>query len=458
MSSRVAFFIYSDKQIRTFIESEFLSELEKVAKVDVFIYSSKTLSQRTALADLHFLPGPGSLFERMGTLLASSRLWRDRMKSRAHYFRATASFGKISDRTANSTMILYNMEGWTEVKRALIRFVGNSPYFSSALNGLRMRYVKWIFPRNMKKAGIDLLSYQYAMIPFSGLLSSEFDDLVESISSMSIHTVAVQENWDNLSSKTFINSKPNYFLVWGEQSAGHVKSIHNLSDTKTFIIGSPRFLPYNNSFKSSLNAPSVMPPIGDGASTVKRPYVLFTGTGDGIDDEFILRETMHILFTLNSEKTFSLIYRPHPFTRNRISSEFENEIQQLGVLFDASLSSRSVFHHCPLVTNAELVINQFSTMLLEALTCNVKVLLPTFVSRQVNYDYSGAINEWHHFMGLRMIPNVFISLNSLDYRNDLKRALISVPAQSANIVSWMIDSRPSKNLLCEFHKVICKNT
>lgn len=201
-----------------------------------------------------------------------------------------------------------------------------------------------------------------------------------------------------------------------------------------------------------------MPPIGDGASTVKRPYVLFTGTGDGIDDEFILRETMHILFTLNSEKTFSLIYRPHPFTRNRISSEFENEIQQLGVLFDASLSSRSVFHHCPLVTNAELVINQFSTMLLEALTCNVKVLLPTFVSRQVNYDYSGAINEWHHFMGLRMIPNVFISLNSLDYRNDLKRALISVPAQSANTVSWMIDSRPSKNLLCEFHKVICKNT
>lgn len=457
MSSKVAFFIYSDKQIRTFIESEFLSELEKVAKVDIFIYSSKILSKRSELIDLHFIPGPGSLFERMGTLLASSRLWRDRMKSRAHYFRATASFGKVSDRSANSTMILYNMEGWTELKRALIRFIGNSPSIGSVLHGLRMIYIKWMFLRNIKKVGIDFLPYKYVMIPFSGLLSSEFDDLVESLTSMSIHTVAVQENWDNLSSKTFINSKPNNFLVWGEQSAGHVKSIHNLSDTETFIIGSPRFLPYYN-FESGLNTPGAIPLIGNGASTVKRPYVLFTGTGDGIDDEFILRETVHTLSALDSKKTFSLIYRPHPFTRNRISSEFEDEIQQLGVLIDSSLSSRSVFHHCPLVANATLVINQFSTMLLEALTCNVKVLLPTFVSRQVNYDYSGAINEWHHFMGLRIIPNVFISFNSLDYRNDLKRALISVPAQSANTVSWMIDSRPSKNLLCEFHKVICKNT
>jgi hypothetical protein len=201
-----------------------------------------------------------------------------------------------------------------------------------------------------------------------------------------------------------------------------------------------------------------MPFIGNGASTVIRPYVLVTGTGDGIDDEFLLRETMHILPTLDSKKTFSLIYRPHPFTRNRISPEFQNEIQQLGVLIDASHSSHSVFHHCPLIANAALVINQFSTMLLEALTCNVKVLLPTFVSRQVNYDYSGAVNEWHHFMGLRLIPNVFISFNSLEYRNDLRRALNSTPAQSANTVSWMIDSRPSKNLLCEFHKVICKNT
>jgi len=458
MSPRVAFFIYSDKQIRTFIESEFLSELEKVAKVDVFIYSSKILSKRAELVDLHYLPGPGSLFERMGTLLASSRLWRDRMKSRAHYFRAMASFGRASDRSANSTMILYNMEGWTEVKRALIRFVGNSPSICSLLHGLRLRYVKWKFLRNIKKLGIDFLSYRYAMIPFSGLLSPEFDDLVDSLISMSIHTVAVQENWDNLSSKTFINSKPDHFLVWGEQSAGHVKSIHNLSDTETFIIGSPRFLPYYNFFESGLNALSVMPSIGNGASTVTRPYVLFTGTGDGIDDEFILRETVHILSTLDSEKTFTLLYRPHPFTRNRIPSEFENEIQQLGVLIDSSLSSRSVFHHCPLIANASLVINQFSTMLLEALTCNVKVLLPTFVSRQVNYDYSGAINEWHHFMGLRMIPNVSISLNSLEYRNDLKRALISVPVESANTVTWMIDPRPSKNLLCEFHKVICANT
>jgi len=321
-----------------------------------------------------------------------------------------------------------------------------------------MRCVKWNFSRNIKEAGIDFKSYQYAIIPFSGLLSSEFDDLVESLTSTSITTVAVQENWDNLSSKTFINSKPDYFLVWGEQSEGHLKSIHNLIDTKTFIIGSPRFLPYCSALESSLKTQSAIPSVGSKGLIVDGPYVLFTGTGDGIDDEFILRETIQILSPSGSKKALSLIYRPHPFTRNRISSEFENEILQLGVLIDASITSRSVFHHCPLVANAALVINQFSTMLLEALTCNVKVLLPTFVSRQVNYDYSGAINEWHHFMGLKMIPNVFVSLSSLEYRYDLERALTTAPAQSAKAVSWMIDSRPSKNLLCEFHQLICEKS
>jgi hypothetical protein len=97
-------------------------------------------------------------------------------------------------------------------------------------------------------------------------------------------------------------------------------------------------------------------------------------------------------------------------------------------------------------------------MLLEALSCDVKVLLPTFVSRQVNYDYSGAINEWHHFMGLRMVPNVFISLNRRDYRRDLDSALKSKPELSADTISWMIDSRPSKKLLFEFHEFICANS
>jgi hypothetical protein len=332
VTSQIAFFLYSTKQVRTFIESEFFTEVEKVANVDIFVYSSKALTENSTLANAYFLPGPGPLFERLGTLLATSRLWRHRMKSRAHYFRATASFGKPYDRAVNSTMILYNMEGWTEFKRALVRFVGNNPLICSVLSKLRLRCVRMIFARNFKKAEIAFESYQYAIIPFSGHLSSEFDDLIESLNSLGIQTVAVQENWDNLSSKTFINSEPDYFLVWGEQSAGHVKSIHNLRKTKTFIIGSPRFLPYyTRSLKSGQDNFGGISLLGYETSNVKQPYVLFTGTGDGIDDEFILRETFDILQDLDSNKPLSLIYRPHPFTRNRISTEFASQLNRLGV-------------------------------------------------------------------------------------------------------------------------------
>jgi hypothetical protein len=102
------------------------------------------------------------------------------------------------------------------------------------------------------------------------------------------------------------------------------------------------------------------------------------------------------------------------------------------------------------VKNASIVINQFSTILLEALVCNVKVLLPTFVSRPVSYDYSMAIHEWHHFLGLRNMPNVTVSFDPKNFIADLLLALEESSFESSEAVSWMIRPGDSRKFLLDF--------
>ena len=92
-------------------------------------------------------------------------------------------------------------------------------------------------------------------------------------------------------------------------------------------------------------------------------------------------------------------------------------------------------------------------MLLEALMSNKKVLLPTFVNRPVKYNYSNAINEWPHFVGLVMIPNVYVSKSSNKFSEDLKKSLEAGVKKSSFSASWMCAELNSSE---EFLKLVKK--
>lgn len=440
---RVGVIIYSKKQYRTFLETGFFDLLENEVEVQFITYSDISLTNLPFPKGAIHLAGIPHFLSRLGTLFAASNLWRNRFRSRAHFFRAICTYGKKKDRVRNSTMILYESNGWSAAKRFFVRFLAYSPT-RSLWPKLRNFLVKLFLNKRFEKSKIDIGNLLYVMIPYSGLLSPEFDDLVTYLESKGIASVGIQENWDNLASKTFISTEPTYFLVWGEQSKAHLRSIQNKLVTKSFIIGSPRLRPYfsEDSFGNESNIIDLS------------PYVLVTGTGDGIDDEFILRTVINTISTNSHLSHMGLVYRPHPFTRHPISGNFLLELKANGVVVDSGEAAKAVFHHCVLVKNAALVINQFSTILLEALCANVKVLLPTFVAREVSYDYSSAIDEWHHFMGLKLVPNVNLSLSPKEFATDFLRATNNTFEDSRSVISWMVKDSDSRLLLLNFHKAI----
>jgi hypothetical protein len=69
------------------------------------------------------------------------------------------------------------------------------------------------------------------MLPYTGGISSEWDFLVWYYKSLKIKTLAIQENWDNLSSKQFLFQHPSNFATWARQSSSHLRTIQNFKGT-----------------------------------------------------------------------------------------------------------------------------------------------------------------------------------------------------------------------------------
>jgi hypothetical protein len=268
-------------------------------------------------------------------------------------------------------------------------------------------------------------------VPFSGLLSHDFDDYINFFNTFGVYTIAVQENWDHLSSKTFIDSPPNHFCVWGKQSIGHLQIVHSLNPNLATIVGSPRMFPYiqDDKFENgNLVKKEVI------SNVPKMPYILFCGTGDGRDDFFLLEL---LIDTLHKSNKLQIVYRPHPNRRNNMSDYQIKHLNACGVIVNLDKISHSVFYHCELVINCELLITSLSTLLVEGLLCNKKVLVPCFSQSELNYDFSESLDTWLHLIGLRSFPNIFISETIKDFNSDILNS-IEVPAkESATSANWI---------------------
>lgn len=233
------------------------------------------------------------------------------------------------------------------------------------------------------------------------------------------------------------------FLVWGTQSEGFLKEVQGYrGDSK--VVGAPRFQPYFEdrfSWPTSIVSQDIMYFIQ------KCKYLLFTGTGDGIDDKFVIDTifSSELFAEQFSIKNIGLVYRPHPFTRSPIkNTDFQLLCSKPNFLLDCNQQSAHPYHHIPLVQNAHIVINHFSTVLLEGVFANRSVLLPTFIDRPTENDYQVIVDTWEHFRGISELPGVYIA-RSKDSFIEFLELLISndakPPLASADYFCAALDSK-----------------
>ena len=444
MKSNVLVVIYSQNQLRSFIETKSFRKIKQQKKYNLeFLYSKKLIKYLPTENDNSSLMPTIPIFaEKLGYVLCASNLWRKRYKSSAHFMRAILTHGTRKQRREETYAIDIPQISNSKIFHIFVKLFSYALIYKTCYT-LRRLYLNRFFEKSFYNSSINIEKLTSVIVPFSGLLSPEFDDYINFFNSKKIKSIAIQDNWDNLSSKTFINSKPDIFCVWGEQSAGHLKYIHSLYDTKVEITGSPRMIPYYSTAPRHLSYQSIPKEL---RTRIKSPYILFMGTG--INDFYILREIINSVRTL---KKIQIVYRPHPNSRNSSDLIEIKKFLKYGLIIDDSTNSKDVYYHCGLVMNSELIVTQFSTTMVEGLLCNKKILLAGFTVREIKHSWSDTINTWAHFIGIAAFPNIFVSNQKKSFKKDLFRALYAEKEDSDKCSSWLAAKLNPED---EYYKVL----
>ena len=442
MGRSITVLLYNYKQLRGFIESDFFYDISLHHQVN-YLLTENLLGQR--LLDnntVKFIPNFPKIAQASGNLINGAILWKHRRRAISYFFRANSIFGFRKLRSESTYYIDISKNKVNNMNRLIVRLLAISPIMKALLL-VRKFYVHIFLRVHLKQNKISLEKLDLILVPYSGLSTMDFDDYINFFKKIKKTTIAIQDNWDSLSSKTFIMSNPDYFCVWGEQSLGHLQSFHRLRGTKVRLIGSPRMAPYN----SSNTKFDIYKKISDElVLNLKSDFILFAGTGDGLEDDYILDV---ITKSITGGGKISIIYKPHPYTRHKLTEPTINNLKLKGVVVLDSESSKFVFYHCSLVLNAKLVITQFSTIIVESLLCDVKTLIPTFVRAKVKFDWSYAINTVPYLLGIVAFPNIYVSKNYETFKKDLYLALEAPNFSSQNAANWLCSKIDSSSALLE---------
>ena len=407
--AKVLITITDDTYVRNYLRSSALSVLREKHDCRVIAHRGLTLAEEVSHE-------PGFLgfydldpaMEKKHQFLFNLMMWRHRRKSQTFFYRWL--------RNSNWHLIKRN-GSWPTRTLSYIH------WFAAALmnpRGIRIPLLanRLIFPfvGSMVKHSIrpneslrGLIQHEsFDLILFpSAAFDSVSVDLVSLGQELSVPTLCLIDNWDNLSSKTVFWKKPDHLGVWGPQAQSQAHAIHGFLPEQVHRIGTPRFDSYFEARTSTgFTAPHDF------------PYALYVGSAMPFDDIGTLKILEKILIeSENLPPDFRLIYRPHPWQHKRnvdarfIAEDFSRVI--LDPQFDERQKSGTVRgtndpsfqpnldYYPGLLLSSRCVVGPLTTMLLEASLCLKPVVALSYFD---GYHANTSQRYFSHFDGMERVP------------------------------------------------------
>lgn len=406
-TKRIVFVIESKRTIRNFISSGALREIAKQFQVEIW-HKKDIEAPKVGASTTYPLPNLSRVYLTINNFYHHCLLWRNRERNMMMKTRALNQFGNRNQREKWKSVIDYEIKDWSEFKRRLVRLASYElPLRIIVLLRSLIMQTELIFNRGIKKLNLD---FGILLLPYGGALSSYFDFLVFLAQKKKILSFALQENWDNLSTKSFLIEAPDIFGTWGEQSSSHLREFHDIDVPCILELGSPRFdIYFQRETTSMINTQLYSTLKSSSEAKVKESfkYILVTGTGDGIDDEIILKSTISALDEANHGDSLEIVFRPHPATRmQRDFSTIWNISEK--ILIDFVENDENPMRVSQLVRGSELLVNNFSTLTLEALLSNKPAIVPLFNGiPEAKWRYDRLIDEAPHFIGMKLLSGLY---------------------------------------------------
>lgn len=236
----------------------------------------------------------------------------------------------------------------------------------------------------------------------SGAATSNSDLLSFAGRNLKIPVFTIVENWDNLTSKAVFNVKPDYVGVWGAQDKQYAMNLHDISESRIFLLGSPRVSKLLNSKQMQLP---------------KGRKLLFAGGSIDIDDELLW---LNSILEYTSLHSIQVIYVPHPSNYNGLAILITNsnmnlvelipqEIMDLILEKSSKRYPRLNFYE-EILRESRVAISPYSTLLLESLLYGIPGVGIDFQD-----PYQAAVGwaseKFEHFAHLNYFTDYYRVLN-----------------------------------------------
>ena len=218
-----------------------------------------------------------------------------------------------------------------------------------------------------------------------------------------IKSLAIIDNWDNMSSRTHPKPHANHYAVWSKQSKMHGEHIQLIDKKNISIVGSARYENYfqcrDKNQKNYFNF---------------RYAILFEGFGIEDDLEEVM-DKLEIIISKNNIENFKIIYRPHPWRKNikKINlDKYKNIIldPQFKKIYKQN-NFRTTFqpnlnYYPALINNCKFVISAPTTMLIEAMIFRKNIILLSHGKNKFLGHYNHNV-KLTHIDGIKKIKNIF---------------------------------------------------
>jgi hypothetical protein len=210
-----------------------------------------------------------------------------------------------------------------------------------------------------------------ALLCFGSAKDLLFDDLVRSARKLSMPVIMIPLNWDNATSKPYIE-RPGLILTWGTQTSVLSASLHGV---KSLPVGSPRF-----DFYRGFRVPT--PPEAKKRLGLRcdLQYVMFAGAGF----PFVEIESMRVLadtLKKNGLNDVRIVYRPHPYSWSGFSKSSLGADLTDRVIFDPSLelfAKDDIHQYAYILPAISALVTPFSTIAVEAAFHRIPTLCIAF--------------------------------------------------------------------------------
>lgn len=386
---------------RSWVDTNIISELSKFAHITI-IASSETI--QACRIDLFEIPNISYSDIKVGKIrfiprayfLVSMIIKRNINKSFRTRLR-NLIFGEVRlfPRSSNPKIILFAL--FYNIK-CLNKYVFNYwyqiPAFIPIINRLFYHLLKNAYEKQNYKLPLALRHNFDLVIFVSGGIEVEIFEMIKELRRSKIPTLICIENWDNLTSKRFMISKPDYVFVMGEESKKQAARIQGIDKASLIAAGLPRFNPYRRVSIKKINAQN------------NKFTILYVGCYLPHNEIYLLNSLITKLDNSIISGKYRIIYKPHPGPRNRYFDAKKLNSFCEKVFTDSRSNPLISNSHMNQIQSADLIISTPSSIIIEAMILKKRILLDLTKDGIHRTTTGSAFNDYVHFKNLEKIENL----------------------------------------------------